>query len=66
MAGLNKRNLLKKKKESVSCCLRNPQTAAGAAKREEEGHKLLQTRAPHGLTKVGQQGLRGIAVPRET
>ena len=35
-------------------------------KREEEGHDLLQIRELHGLIKVGQQGLREAAVPRET
>ena len=41
-------------------------TVAGPAKREEERSNLLQIRAPHGLIKVGQQGLRGVSIPRKT
>ena len=41
-------------------------TVAGPAKREEERSDLLQIRAPHGLIKVGQQGLRGVSIPRKT
>ena len=39
-------------------------TVAGPAKREDEGCDLPQITAPHG--KVGQQGLREVAIPRET
>ena len=36
---------------------------AGSVKREEEVHDMLQIRVSHGLIKVGQQGLRRVAVP---
>ena len=39
---------------------------AKPAKREEEGHDLIQIRVPHVLTKLGQQGLREAADPRKT
>ena len=39
---------------------------AGTAKREEEGHDLLPIRAPDRLTKVGQEGLSRVTIPRET
>ena len=64
MVGTNKRNLLKKK--TLSCCLKNSHASARPAKREEQGCYLLQIMVPHRLIKVGQQGLRGIAVPKET
>ena len=39
---------------------------AGPAKREKEGRDLFQIRELYRLIKVGQQGLRGVAVYRET
>ena len=41
-------------------------TEARLVKREEGRHYLLQIRMPHRLIKVGQQGLRKMAVSTET
>ena len=42
-----------------------PQLGKGRGRRRRD-YQVLHIRAPHRLIKVGQQGLRGVAVPRET